>query len=235
MKRVNNIYDKICDLDNIMDMAHKVCLNTRNKKKVDRFETFYSEEIIYIKKMLENRSYVCGKYNIFLIKEPKVRLIMSESIRDKIVNHLVSKYFLVDVFDSSFIESNIATREGKGTHYGLSLIKRYLNEIKRDNKEIYYLKVDIKKYFYNIDHVILKRIIRTKIKDRDALSLIDYIIDSTDEEYINKEIIKVKDNEINRIKSSNLSEKDKRIKVEEIDSIPLCKRGKSCSIGYSNF
>lgn len=230
MKRVDNIYNKICDIDNIMDMAHKVVINTTNKRKVDRFETFYSEEIVYIKSILENKSYIPGKYNIFLIREPKMRLIMSSSIRDKIVNHLVSKYFLVDYFDGSFIESNIATRRKKGTHYGLGLVKKYINECKRKGN-VYYLKIDIKKYFYNIDHNIVKNLVRRRIKDKDALDIIDKIIDSTDECYVNEDIEKIKNNEIDKVLKSSMNIDMKRKKIEEIEMLPLYKKGKGFSIG----
>lgn len=99
---------------------------------------------------------------------------------DKIVNNLVSKYIL-NVLDKSLIEENIATRKNKGTSYGIKLLKGYLNEIKY--KEFYILKFDIRKYFYNINHNKLKQIVRNKIKDKEALSIIDEIIDSTN--YIN--------------------------------------------------
>lgn len=111
---------------------------------------------------------------------------MSQNIEDKIINHLVSKFLLVDVFDSTFIDTNIATRVGKGTHYGIRLVKKYLNEMK--NKNFYYLKFDIKKYFYNMEHKIIKEIIRKKIKDKDAINILDSIIDSTDRKYINERI-----------------------------------------------
>lgn len=44
-----------------------------------------------------------------------------------------------------------------------------------------------------------KLLIITKIKDKNALKLIDSIIDSTDEKYINEEIIRLKNNEKNKI------------------------------------
>ena len=232
MKRVNNIYSKVYNLDNIRFMAHKVCLNTKNKKKVDMFETYISEEIIHIKDVLENKKYVPSHYNLFLIKEPKVRLIMSQSIRDKVINHLVAQHFLVEVFDNSFIDSSIATRKSKGTHYGLKLIKKYLNKIKIKHDKIYFLKFDIKKYFYNIDHDVMKEPLRRKIKDKEALKLLDIIIDTTNEEYINEKIKKLKDNEIRKIRdSNNIKEKDKIIKIKEVESIPLYKIGKGFSIG----
>ena len=49
------------------------------------------------------------------------------------------------------------------------------------------MKIDIKKYFYNINHEILFEMIKKDIKDRDALRIIKIILDSTDESYVNEE------------------------------------------------
>lgn len=226
------MYYKICNLDNIIDMAHKICVRTKNKRKVERFENHISEHIFSIKKLLDNENYIPDRYNLFLIREPKTRLIMSQSIRDKVINHLVAKYFLVDVFDNSFIDSSIATRENKGTHYGIKLMKKYLNDIKSNYKSFYALKFDIKKYFYNIDHEITKELLRRKIKDKRALNILDIIIDSTDEEYINKSIINVKEREIERINSNNnISDKLRLKLLEDVEAVPLYNKGKGFPIG----
>ena len=157
---------------------------------------------------------------------------MSNNIQDKIINHLVAYYLLVEVFDKTFINTTVATRKGKGTHYGLNLTKKYLNDMKRVyGNNFYYLKFDISKYFYNIDHEVVKRLIRRKIKDKDAINIIDRIIDSTDCDYINKKIEKLKYNEINKIKESSLSDKEKKIRIDEVNKIPLCEKGKSAPIG----
>ena len=77
----------------------------------------------------------------------------------------------------------------------------------------YYLKFDINKSFYNIDHDIVKSMIKNKIKDKDAINIIERIIDSTDEDYIN----------------------EKMIKIHEVENISLCKNGKSAPIGSMCF
>lgn len=157
---------------------------------------------------------------------------MSNNIQDKIINHLVAYYLLVEVFDKTFIETTVATRKGKGTHYSLNLTKKYLNDMKRVySNNFYYLKFDVSKYFYNIDHDVVKRMIRNKIKDKDAINIIEKIIDSTDEDYINEKIKRLKINEINKIKSSSLSEREKKIRIIEVEKIPLCEKGKSAPIG----
>ena len=159
MKRKTNIYDEILDIKKIKEIYDKqIRINTKNKVKIEKFENNYVSNIKNIKDVLEQKNYIPDKYNIFLIREPKVRLIMAQNIKDKTINHIVSKYFLTDIFESTLINENVATRKNKGTHYGIKLIKKYLNEIK--GKEFYILKYDIKKYFFNIDHEILKKIIK---------------------------------------------------------------------------
>jgi len=228
MKRKDNLYNRITDIRNIISMYDtRVRVNTKNKIKIEKFDEYYVSNITLVKNILDSKNYKPSKYNIFLIREPKVRLIMSLNIIDKIINHLVCEYLLVDIFDSSLIDTNVATRVGKGTHYGYKKLVKYLN--KNISKNLYILKFDIKKYFFNIDHDIVKRIIRTKIKDNDALNILDNIIDSTDSTYINEDIIKLKNREINRIKNSNCSNKDKLIK--DIMDIPLYKKGTGFAIG----
>lgn len=147
MKRLNNLYNDMCDLNNIIKMTDKVCSRVRNKRLVDRFEVYKSEHIINIKNRLESKNVIFNKYNIFMITDPKCRVIMSLNIEDKIINHLVSKYIVVKTFESKYTDSMIATRKNKGTSYGIKLLKKYLNEIKKEYSNFYILKIDIKNIF----------------------------------------------------------------------------------------
>lgn len=230
MKRVNNLYKTICDIDKIMDMYdHSIRHNTKNKQKIEEFDDYYSANIKMIKEELVNKTYIPGKYNIFLIKEPKVRVIMSQEIKDKIINHLVAKYFLINVFDKNLISRNCATRVNKGTHYAMKLFCNDYNYFLNRYHTFYVLKMDISKYFYNLDHQIIKDIIKNKIKDKSVLDILDLIINSTNETYINETINILKNNEIKRIKNSNSVNKEKRIR--EIENLPSYEKGKGLCIG----
>ncbi len=230
MKKVGNIYKRITDLNIIIDMYENiVSKNTKNKSKIEKFERFYSLNLIRIKEKLSSNSYIPGKYNIFLIREPKLRIIMSQEIRDKIVNHLVAKYFLIDIFNDTLIHENCATRVGMGTHYALKLFKKNYNYYKNKYKKFYILKFDISKYFYNIDHEIAKKLIEKKIKDKQVLKIIFSIIDSTDELYVNDTINRLKKNEIERLKK--LDTNDKLLKIEEVLKLPTYRKGKGLPIG----
>ncbi len=230
MKRKNNLFFKINDIDVIIKMYHLVRKNTKNKKKISMFDDYYSINIASIKKKNSN-NYIPNRYNMFLIKEPKYRIIMSQSMQDKVINHLVAKYFLIDVFDKTLIMENTATRKNKGTRYAIKLFKKHYNDYKNKYQKFYILKIDISKYFYNIDHVMVKEIIKRKIKDVKALLMINSIIDSTDEDYINEKIIKLKKKEIERINLLCISDNLKMTKRKEIDELPLYQKGKGLPIG----
>ena len=223
MKRASNLYSDLYNLDNIINMTDKVLSKVKNKERREKFYLYYSEHIISIKKRLESNDINLGKYNIFLITDPKCRVIMSQSIEDKIINHLIAEYLLVRVFENRYIDSMCATRINKGSGYATKLMKKYLNEIKLKESKFYILKLDIKKYFYNIDHDILKRMLKDNIKDKKAINLLFKVIDSTNDTYINEQIIKLKNNRINNLSNEKL--------ILETKEIPLYKYNKGCGIG----
>ena len=220
MKRVGNIYEDMITVANINSIYRKqISVNTKNKAKIYKFEQYYTMNISRIKQLLDT-DYEVSRYNIFLIKDPKYRIIMSQTVSDKLINHLVGNK-LIEILDSSLINTNVATRHGKGTHYGIKYLKRYLNQLK--GGEIFALKFDVSKYFYNIDHDILKTMYRRKIKDERFLIFLDKIIDSTDEEYINLEIDRLVKQELMRIGNHK--------KVNELKKIPYYEKGKGLPIG----
>ena len=50
---------------------------------------------------------------------------MSLNIKDKIINHYVSRYFLIPKLENKLDDRNVATRPFKGRDYGIKLIKKY--------------------------------------------------------------------------------------------------------------
>ena len=89
MKRANNLVDDFT-IENIIKAYKTVRKNTLNKNKIYKFEEYYTSNISNAFKLLND--YKVGKYNIFLIKDPKYRIIMSQNINDKIINHLMAGF-----------------------------------------------------------------------------------------------------------------------------------------------
>ena len=73
MKRVVYIYNKLCNIDNILDAYKEVMKTTKNKNCIVLFDRY---KCIYINKIyndLYNKTYVPGKLREVTIYEPKER------------------------------------------------------------------------------------------------------------------------------------------------------------------
>lgn len=179
-------------ISNLLSIYDKeISKNVKNKRKLYNFDVNKMQNISNIKRMLESGNVGHDKYNIFLIYEPKCRLVMSLSIRDKIINHYVTRYILENKLTKYLDDRNVATRKNMGTDYGIKLVKKYLIKLKSKCKKFYILKLDISKYFYNIDHKVLLSMLADKLDSREY-ELIKSIIDSTNREYINVRINNIK-------------------------------------------
>lgn len=181
MKRKKNLYNSICDYNNILNSYNEVCRNTRNKRRVANLKEYKSIYISRIYDILKNKKYTVGPYNKFIIYEPKKRLIVSQNVQDKIVNHLVARYILYPALLPCLLNINVASRKNMGTSKGLELAQRFHQKCKIKYKNYYVLKCDISKFFANIDHDILKEKLQRRIKDKDSLKIVFDIIDSNEE------------------------------------------------------
>lgn len=134
---------------------------------------------------------------------------MSECIEDKIVNHLLSDE-LINSLERCLIDNNVVTRKNKGSKLAYNEFIKEINKLMYKSKDIYVLKLDISKYFYNINHEILMEMVMEKIKDKKALCLLKEILDTTNKSYVNKEIREVIYKEKERLKFLILVKKKKR-------------------------
>ena len=62
----------------------------KNKRKVYLFECYKMSYMSEIRDVLVSHKHYSCKYSIFLIFEPKVRVVMSLPIKDKVLNHYVT-------------------------------------------------------------------------------------------------------------------------------------------------
>ena len=128
-KKVDNIYYKNLSFDNLLNCYKIIKKTCKNKKAINKFELNLNTNIYNIYTSLYNKTYVPYKYTIFMIFEPKPRIVMSQCINDKIVNHFISKYYLLPYLDNKLIDANVATRVNKGTSYANKLLVKYINEM----------------------------------------------------------------------------------------------------------
>ncbi len=179
------------DLKVLMDIfENKLSKTVKNKKKLYFFERNKMVNLVLTYNKIMDPLYRIKHYNIFLIKEPKCRIVMSLDLDDKIINHFINYHILIPKLERFLDFRNIATRKKMGTDYGIRLVKKFLEKVKKYD-DVYVLKLDIKKYFYSIDHDVLKSMLKKHLDD-DEYFLMSNIIDSTNEDYINETIMKMR-------------------------------------------
>ena len=172
-------YEEIYKFEHLYDAYRKTRRGKRNKKTTAKFEVNSLEALIYLQYLLETKQYKMNEYNVFKIYEPKERIIMSNSFKDKVVQHSICDNILRPIYEDKFIYDNYASQKGKGTHFGLDRLSENMREhYRKHGTEGWVLKCDIAKYFYSIDHDILKEKLKRDIYDKDILNLLFEIIDS---------------------------------------------------------
>jgi len=177
MKRINNLYERICSIENLQ-LADSIARKGKAKQPgVIAHDKNREANIQQLHEMLMNKTYRTSEYTTFTIFEPKERIIFRlPYFPDRILHHAVMNV-LEPVFVSTFTADTYSCIKGKGIHAAAKAVKRALNDVENTR---YCLKLDVKKFYPSVDHATLKQLLRRKIKDNDLLWLLDEIIDSTD-------------------------------------------------------
>lgn len=175
MKTNSNLWDKLVSFENLNLAYYKAKKANSNHIEVYKFQLNLERNLFELQNELINRKYQLSKYFCFTIFDPKKRVIKALPFRDRVVQHALVN-IIEPIFEKTFIGNSFACRKGYGTHKGLIEVKKAVQG--KFKFKGYALKCDVKKYFYTIDHSILKRILFHKIKDKKVQELISLIIDS---------------------------------------------------------
>ena len=157
----------------------RVELQNKMDTKLDvlAFSARLEENLIEIQNSLIWRTYKVGRYREFYVSEPKRRLIMALSFPDRVVQWAV--YLQVNKeLDNGMIYHSYGCRVGKGTTRAADRLQYWATLVDRKpGPSWHYLKLDISKYFYRVDHEVLLGILRRKYPDEDGfLWLMETII-----------------------------------------------------------
>lgn len=182
MEKIDNIYDLICDFNNIWSAFKKV--NKGKNRYTKESKEFCKETIKNLKEIqvdLKNLTVKPVKYTSFEISKPKRRLIYAPDFYSKIIQISINNILMPEI-EKILIKDTYASIKGRGTHKAADKIQCNMRCAKRKwGSKAYTLKLDIKKFFYNIDRGIMKNIFRKYIKDERLLVLLDLITDSANQ------------------------------------------------------
>lgn len=177
MKRIGNLYEKICDIENLR-LAHK---------QARRGKSFYTEvklidenedEYLYrLQDMLIHKTYHTSKYEVFEKKEgKKIRKIYKlpyfpDRICQWAIIQVIEPYLMRTLTDDTY-----SALPGRGVERAR---RKMVRALKTDPENtVWCLKIDISKYYPNVNIEKLKLKYRRLFKDNDLLWLLDEILDS---------------------------------------------------------
>jgi retron-type reverse transcriptase len=175
-------YDDIISVENLLHAWREFRRGKKQKRDVMEFERNLMEHILNLHHDLKYKKYRHSGYDAFKISDPKPRDIHKASVRDRVVHHMLYDA-LYPFFDTKFIHDSYSCRINKGTHRAMNRFRDFSRIVSKNNTSTcWILKCDIRKFFANIDHIILKRILSEHIKDKQLLELLGRVIDSFEAE-----------------------------------------------------
>lgn len=182
MKRFSGLFEQIVDFENLWVAYLNARKGKRFRGEILEFSTNVEDRLIEIQKELITKTYKVGKYREFYVYEPKKRLIMALPFKDRIIQWAI--YQVIEpLLDRQFIYDSYACRKGKGVQKAFKRLQYWQRKLVRSSEKPYYLKLDISKYFYRIDHEVLLSILHRKFKDKDLMWLLETIIRSEETKF----------------------------------------------------
>jgi len=150
--------------------AYRTCRkNKTNTINALKFEQNLIDNLWQLHDELNRKQYNIGKSLCFLTSSPKLREVFASDFKDRVVHHiLVGK--LEPLFERKFIHDVYNNRKAKGTHQAVEQAQRYM----RQTPKGYYLQLDIKGFFYNLDKMTLLEKIKQEVigSDLDVSSIL---------------------------------------------------------------
>jgi retron-type reverse transcriptase len=188
MKTYNNLYKKVCSLNNLILAFRKAKRGKSKKDYVIKFEENLQKNLKDLQDDLINKIYSPYPLKKFVIRDPKTRIIHASIFRDRIVHHAIIN-ILEPIYEKIFIYDSFASRKNKGTHNAVKRFEMFMKKVSSNGKLIknsfnnnsirgYVLKADFRHYFDTISNEVLIKILRKKIDDEDLIWLIRRILDN---------------------------------------------------------
>ena len=181
-KTIRNSYYKYLTYEKLMEAHNKSKKGKGYRKEIILFNLKQEEYILWLLEKLKTKTYKHGGYTQFYITEPKLRKIEKSRYIDRIVHRWIVDNYLKPIYIPQLIATTYACLEKRGMHKACLDLQKMMRHCKQIWEEYYILKMDIAKYFDNINKKILLEILERKIKDKNIIWLIKEILYAQEKE-----------------------------------------------------
>ena len=157
-RRAGNLIAQIADIENIQLAFWKAKRGKELKEEVKEFTGNLDANLFKIHEGVLDGNVELGNYHYFTIHDPKERVICAASFPERVLHHAIMN-ICHPTFEQVQLYDSYATRINKGQYAALDRAKGF------QNKYRWFCKLDIRKYFDNVDHQVLQAQLRHRFKD----------------------------------------------------------------------
>lgn len=203
-------------MDNLRLAHHNARKDKSHYQAVKKTDQNLEERLKEIQDMLINHTYKPGMYRTsWRFDKGKWRILYKLPYHpDRVIQWAVMQV-IEPCFQRVFLPFVCASLPNRGIHYACDLIDKYFKEDPVNTQ--FYLQIDIKKFYPNINRSILRNLLRKLFKDKELLEFFDKLIDGFD--YTN-------------IEHLNLADEQKELYCNPARGVPI---GSYISQYFANF
>ncbi len=148
--------------------------NKRNTINALAFEMNYESNLLSLYDEIVLRKYNIKPSICFINFSPVQREIFAADFRDRVIHHLIYNY-ISPIFEKTFINDSYSCRKGKGTHYGIQRIAKFIRSCSHNyRKDCYILKLDISGYFMAMNRTLLYEKTKTILENNKERITFDF-------------------------------------------------------------
>lgn len=171
------------ELQTLNECAYECTRQSRWKETTQRYLSNLLVKNLELQEQVLNGTYrVSPTVDFTLNERGHIRQIEAPVVRDRIVQKTLMKHVLTPSLRPFLIYDNYASLTLRGTSFARKRFEVMMHRyIQKHGTNGYILMIDVKKYFNNIDHNVLKELIAPRIANepQDVKDLIHYMIDTS--------------------------------------------------------
>ena len=196
-KTYKNIYKNIYQWENLILAFKKAKRGKTKKYYVKQFQENLPNSLLDLQHELKIQAYEPKPLKTFILRDPKTRKISKSNFRDRIIHHAICN-IIEPIFQKAFIHDSCANQKRKGNLFAIKRFYKFSKQISNNGLILknkfndtnyilgYCFKADIKHYFQEVNHEILLKIIKRKIKDKETIQLMQCILKKASTQQLNK-------------------------------------------------
>lgn len=172
---IKNVFAEMSSFENILIAEKDVRAGSRYDNEEIAFWGKYEDNLHEITRAVQNLDFPPDLYRSFYVYEPKLRKIVCADYTTKVIQRAAYNALNPKVCQG-FITDTFSCVKERGQLNAMLRLSEWVNYVSHKGKNWYYLKADVEKFFYRIDHEVLMKIIRKKVADKKAVRLMEHYI-----------------------------------------------------------